>query len=58
MKPKRQLTLSAFIAMSFYGKSFNHNEAKASTVTPAPVFPLTFPSVLIVLHYCLLRRKL
>lgn len=62
MKPKRQLTLSVFIVMTFYGKSFNHNEAKASTVTPASAssasVPLVFPCVLIVLLYCLCRRKL
>lgn len=44
---KRQLTSSVFIVMSFYGKSCNHNEAKASTVTPAlhsvTVLPLYFP---------------
>lgn len=62
VKLKRQPTISVFIVMSFYGKSFNHNEAKASTVSPAPAssagVPLIFPCVLIVLLYCLCRRKL
>lgn len=47
MKLKRQLTSSVFIVMSFYSQSFNHNEAKVSTVIPVPtssaVCPLYFP---------------